>query len=89
MLLKERVGSTPIPTTMIGIIIKDKDRIKVLGDDGRKYELSWRLDGVLVNSKKFNGKGSFSRQDPNLLLNQKVEFVISPTGYGYNYEIII
>lgn len=60
----------------------------VLGDDGNTYYLPKRLDGVLVDSKLFNGTGESQRQPVKGLLGQKVTFSVSPTGVGFNFTVI-
>lgn len=72
-----------------GVIQKDG----VLGDDGKLYGHSTRgtdkegYPEILIYAKEVGGEGSFTRQSVKPFIGMIVRFTISPTGYGYNYEI--
>ena len=72
-------------------IIRKKD---VLGDNNNIYHLPVRgitkngYKEVLIDAEGVGGDGSFSRQSVEHYIGMRVEFVVSPTGYGYNYKVL-
>jgi hypothetical protein len=72
-----------------GVIQKDG----VLADDGKLYNHAVRgtdeegYPEILIHAREIGGSGSFARQSVKLFIGMIVRFTISPTGYGYNYEI--
>lgn len=76
---------------MKGTIEKDGS---VKGKDGKTYLLDWRgkdAEGypkVIMDAKKAGGRGWMQSQSIKPFIGKTVEFAVSPSGTGYNYEII-
>ena len=64
---------------MQGIIQQDGG---ILGDDGKTYTTLVSEDSILIVCS------SWRRLPLSDVVNKRVKFVISKSGYGYNYELI-